>query len=121
MDRSAFSCMNYYEFASDRWVTGFYEHNLNGFLLGKIPLVRRLDLREVFTVRAAWGTISDQNRLNAPYRLLDGMGSLDRPYVEAGVGIANIFRVLRIDGFWRLTHLENNRNFVINVSLDLDF
>ena len=121
MDRSAFSCMNYYEFASDRWVTGFYEHNLNGFLLGKIPLVRRLDLREVFTVRAAWGTISDQNRLNAPYRLLDGMGSLDRPYVEAGVGIANIFRILRIDGFWRLTHLENNRNFVINVSLDLDF
>ena len=121
MDRSAFSCMNYYEFASDRWVTGFYEHNLNGFLLGKIPLVRRLDLREVFTVRAAWGTISDQNRQNAPYRLLDGMGSLDRPYVEAGVGIANIFRILRIDGFWRLTHLENNRNFVINVSLDLDF
>ena len=121
MDRSAFSCMNYYEFASDRWVTGFYEHNLNGFLLGKIPLVRLLDLREVFTVRAAWGTISEQNRLNAPYRLLDGMGSLDKPYVEAGVGIANIFRIFRIDGFWRLTHLENNHNFVINLSLDLDF
>jgi hypothetical protein len=49
------------------------------------------------------------------------MGSLDKPYVEAGVGIANIFRIFRIDGFWRLTHLENNRSFVINVSLDLDF
>ena len=69
---------------------------------------------------AAWGTISEQNRQKAPYRLLDGMGSLDKPYVEAGVGIANIFRIIRVDGFWRLTH-RNDRNFVVNLSMDLDF
>ena len=120
LDRSAFSCMDYYEFASDRWVTASYEHNLDGFLLGKIPLIRLLDLREVLTVRTAWGTISRQNRENAPYRLLDGMEALEKPYVEVGAGIANIFRLLRIDGFWRLTH-KKNRNFVINLSLDLDF
>jgi hypothetical protein len=112
--------MDYYEFASDRWVTASYEHNLDGFILGKIPLIRLLDLREVLTVRTVWGTISQQNRENAPYRLLDGLEALEKPYVEVGAGVANIFRLLRIDGFWRLTH-KKNRNFVINLSLDLDF
>lgn len=120
MDRSAFSCMDYYEFASDRWVTMSYEHNLDGFFLGKIPLVRLLDLREVITLRTAWGTISPQNRENAVYQLLPGMEALEKPYVEAGVGICNIFRIFRIDGFWRLTH-QKNRNFVINISMDVDF
>ena len=120
MDRSAFSCMDYYEFASDRWLTASYEHNLDGFFLGKIPLIKQLDLREVLTVRTAWGTISRQNRENAVYRLLPGMEALEKPYVEAGVGVCNIFRIFRIDGFWRLTH-HKNRNFVINVSMDVDF
>ena len=120
MDRSAFSCMDYYEFASDRWVTASYEHNLDGFILGKIPLIRLMDLREVITVRTAWGTISRQNRENAVYQLLPGMEALEKPYVEAGVGVSNIFRIFRIDGFWRLTH-QKNRNFVINLSMDVDF
>ena len=120
LDRSAFSCMDYYEFASDRWLTASYEHNLDGFFLGKIPLVRRLDLREVLSIRTAWGTISRQNREDAPYRLLPGMEALEKPYVEAGIGISNIFRIFRIDGIWRLTH-RKDRNFVINVAMDVDF
>ena len=28
-------------------------------------------------------------------------------YMEAGVGIENIFRVFRIDAIWRLNYLEN--------------
>ena len=120
LDKSAFSCMDYYEFASDRWLTASYEHNLDGFILGKIPLIRRLDLREVLTVRTAWGTISLQNREDAPYRLLPGMEALEKPYVEAGIGISNIFRIFRVDGFWRLTH-RKDRNFVLNVAIDVDF
>lgn len=123
MDRSAFSCMDYYEFISDRWISGFYEHNFNGFFLGKIPLIKKLDLREVVTARVAWGTLSDANRRNAPFRLPPGSGTLEKPYVEVGVGLSNIFRVLRIDAFWRLTHRlpEAKRNFTINVGFDVDF
>jgi hypothetical protein len=112
--------MNFYEFGSDRWVTGFYEHNFNGLLLGIVPLVKRLDLREVVTVRGAWGTLSDQNRVQAPFLLMDGLQSLETPYVEAGVGIANIFHLLRVDCFWKLTH-RNGRDFAVNVGLDIDF
>ena len=118
-DRNAFSMMNFYEFGSDRWVTGFYEHNFNGLLLGIIPLVKKLNLREVVTVRGAWGTISDQNRYNAPFRLMEGLNSLETPYIEAGVGIANIFRLLRVDCMWKLTH-RNGRDFAVCIGLDID-
>lgn len=121
LDRSAFSLMNYYEFASDRWITGYYEHNFNGLLLGIVPLVNRLGLREVVTVRGAWGSLSDWNRYQAPFRLPEGcLNSLEKPYVEAGVGIANIFHLLRVDCVWKLTH-RTGRDFAVNVGLDLDF
>ena len=103
--RSAFSMMDFYEFGSDRWLTGFYEHNFNGLLFGIIPLVKNLDLREVVTVRGAWGTISEQNRT---------------PYIEAGAGIANIFHLLRVDCMWKLTH-RNGRDFAVCIGLDIDF
>jgi hypothetical protein len=118
-DRSAFSMMNYYEYGSDRWLTGFYEHNFNGLLLGIIPLIQKLNLREVVTVRGAWGTISEQNRTGAPFLLMPGLNSLETPYIEAGVGIANIFRLLRVDCMWKLTH-RNGRDFAVCIGLDID-
>ena len=123
MDKTAFSCMNYYEFASDRWISGYYEHNFNGLVLGKIPLLKKLDLRELATVRVAWGTLTEANRENAPILLNDNTGSLELPYVEAGVGIGNILRLLRVDAFWRLTHRreDGGKNFTLNIGFDLEF
>ena len=118
-DRSAFSMMNYYEYGSDRWLTGFYEHNFNGLLFGIIPLVKQLDLREVVTVRGAWGTISEQNRSGAPFRLMEGLHSLETPYVEAGIGVANIFHLFRVDCMWKLTQ-RNGRDFAVCIGLDID-
>ncbi len=122
-DKGAFSCMDYYEFMSDRWLTGFYEHNFNGFFLGKIPIVKILDLREVATVRWAWGTISKANSENAPFKFPQRSGTLEKPYIEVGLGISNILRVLRVDCFWRMTHRreEAGRNFTVNVGFDIDF
>ncbi|MBQ6761240.1 MAG: carboxypeptidase-like regulatory domain-containing protein [Bacteroidales bacterium] len=118
--KSAFSLMNFYEFGSDRWITGYYEHNFNGLMLGVIPLVKELNLREVVTIRGAWGTISERNRSQAPFLLMEGLNSLETPYVEAGVGIANIFHLVRVDCFWKLTH-RNGRDFGVNIGIDLDF
>ena len=118
MDKGAFSCMNAYEFASDLWLQGYYEHNFNGLFLGKIPLIKKLDLREVATVRFAWGSLSEQNRANT----LQETSPLTQPYVEAGVGLSNILRILRVDCFWRLTHREDpKRNFSVNLGIDIDF
>ena len=131
-DPYAFACMDYYEFASDRWVAGFFEHHFNGFFLGRIPLLKRLKWREVLICKGVWGRLSDRNNgslpgTDAPLLFPRGMGSVSKPYFEAGFGIENIFRLVRIDCIWRLTHRDANaygekpQNFSVNIGIQLKF
>jgi len=48
---------------------------------------------------------------------------LDKPYFEAGAGVENIFKIIRIDGIWRLSHRDNCNasNFAVFLSLHFDF
>jgi len=138
LDRSAFACMDYFEFASDTWATLSYEQNFNGFFLGRIPILRRLQWREMLTLKCAYGTISEHNNgivgntemRDATLLFPEGMGTLNRPYVELGAGISNIFKVFRVDAFWRLTHRYHEvggvmepvpHRFVLNVGVELEF
>ncbi len=112
LDPSSFSCMDFYEFASDTWIQIFYEHNFNGIILGKLPLVKRMNLREAITVKAAYGTLSKRNNgmigsktaENVDIVFPEGLQDLNKPYVEAGFGVTNIFKIFRVDAAWRLTH-----------------
>lgn len=130
-DPNAFSCMDFYEFASDLWCAVFWEHHFRGFFLGKIPLMKRLKWREVATVKALWGSLSDKNDGSSPdteaiLLFPEGMTSVSKPYVEVGVGIENILRFIRVDAMWRLTHRDRHDgrpvdNFAVNFSLHLNF
>jgi hypothetical protein len=47
---------------------------------------------------------------------------LKKPYMEVGVGVENILKVFRIDGIWRLTHLdEGSSRFGIRGTMQLKF
>lgn len=128
-DPMAYSCMDFYEFASDLWGGAMWEHHFKGLFLGKIPLMKRLKWREVVTVKALWGRLSDKNNgalenTNAVFLFPEGMSSVSKPYVEAGFGIENILRLFRVDAMWRLTHREGRKtwdNFAINMSFHLTF
>ncbi|MBS1446517.1 MAG: carboxypeptidase-like regulatory domain-containing protein [Odoribacter sp.] len=130
-DPYAFSCMNYYEFASDLWASLMYEHHFKGFFLGKIPLMKRLKWREVFIFKALIGTLEKKNNgsledTRAILLFPEGMSSVSKPYFEAGVGIENIFRILRVDAIWRLSHRhsvpgQKVQNFAVNFSINLNF
>jgi len=130
-DPHAFSCMDFYEFAADSWISFFYEHHFNGFLLGKIPAIKRLKLREVVTIKGIYGTLSAENdgsRRGTGAVLLfpRGMTSISDPYLEMGFGIENILRIARVDFVWRLTHRDKTmygdvQNFAVNFSLNLQF
>ncbi|PBQ31949.1 hypothetical protein CNR22_09260 [Sphingobacteriaceae bacterium] len=102
-DYMAFNMMNYYEFTSDQFVSLAIYHHFEGLFLNKIPLLRKLKWREVVTAKAVWGTVNEKNR----HALLfpKTLSALDKgPYAEASVGIENIFKVFRIDAFWRLNY-----------------
>ena len=124
MNKQSFSCMDFFEFASDSWATLFWYHSLGGYIFGKIPLVRELKLREEFSLRMAWGNLSERNNGNpaesqmlAPMRfpkMIPGdptspyTRSLGKvPFVEVGAGVSNILRFIRVDCFWRLTHRDD--------------
>ena len=120
--QDAFNMLNYYEFASDLYVGLNFEHHFNGFFFNKIPLLRRLNMREVVTGRGIWGTISENNLNYMEFPV--GLNSLTNdPYFEAGFGVENLFKIVRLDALWRLTHLENPniQKFSIRVSLNLAF
>lgn len=150
LDKSAFSCMEYFEFASDRWAQLIWYHNLNGFILGKIPLLRKLQLREEFSAKIAYGMLTDANNgtdksygaiAQFPtnyYPLRNGemasyttqpMGGV--PYVELGIGVSNIFRLLRVDYVRRITHttvpgpdgttVPARRLWTINLGMEVRF
>jgi len=104
-DEYSFNMMNYYEFVSDQYISLDMEHHFEGFFLNHFPLLRKLKWREVVSTKILYGTLRDENRniLIFP-EPLDG---LSKPYMEAGVGIENILKLIRIDALWRLSYLDN--------------
>jgi hypothetical protein len=95
--------MNYYEFVSDQFVSLSVFHHFEGLFLNKIPLLRKLKWREVVTIKSVWGTVNEDNRRTLLFPT--SLSALNKgPYAEASVGVENIFKVFRIDAFWRLNY-----------------
>lgn len=108
-DELASNLMNYYEFVSDQYITFTYIHHFDGLLFNKIPLIRKLKWREVMHMRVAYGTLEDKNRTYSAFPTY--MRSFEqKPYWEAGAGIENIFKIVRVDAVWRLSHLDDFPN-----------
>ncbi len=122
----SFNLINNMEFLNDKYASLDVEWNLQGKLLNRIPLLRKLKWREHLGVKMLWGTLSDKNN---PF-LAQNAGDKDlmmfpghyneagvyeyssyvmdkkRPYVEVSVGLHNIFKLLHVEYVRRLNYNE---------------
>jgi hypothetical protein len=53
----------------------------------------------------------------------EGLSGLRTPYYEAGVGIENIFKLIRVEALWRFSYLdhENVSPFGIRATMQFRF
>ena len=104
---TTFPNMNFYEFVTDEYLALHLEHHFNGRIFSRIPLLRKLNLREIVGLRGAWGDLSQENiALSAPANI-PLIAPTDEIYWEYSLGIGNIFKIFRLDFNWRGNYLDN--------------
>ena len=102
---NTFNVMNYFEFVSDQYIEAFWQQHFNGLFLNRIPLIKKLNFREVVGMNMVYGTLSQKNTIfnnNNNFTVMD-----DVPYFEGDLGIENILDVIRVDFLYRLTYNDD--------------
>ena len=115
-DLYSYNLMNFLEFVGDHYESINIDQHFQGYFFNKIPLFNKLKWREVASFKGIWGGVSNENNPllhpNLYQYPVDGNGQPithalgSTPYIEASVGIENIFKFVRIDLVRRFTYLD---------------
>lgn len=130
---NSFSQLDYYEFVTDTYASLHFEHNFGGRIFSRIPFLKKLNLREIVGVRGIWGDISQDNiNLSQPAfqniygnipLLPETIAPNEEMYYEYSFGVANIFKVFRIDVNFRGNYkgLPDARKFGVTGAFGFSF
>ncbi len=102
---NGFNQMNFFEFVSDQYIEAHWHHHFMGLLFNRVPIIKKMNLREVIGLDMIYGTLSQKNKnfnSNNNFTVMNNV-----PYCEANVGIENILDVIKIDFVYRLTYTDN--------------
>ncbi len=109
-----FNLVNNMEFLNDRYASIDVWWNMNGKILNRIPIIKKLKWREYIGVKCLWGNLTSKNNpfleKNKNSRELmvfpEGSNVMDchRPYTEIVAGISNIFKILSVQYVRRLNY-----------------
>ncbi len=126
----SYNLMNVEEFVSDHYAGLNIDHYFNGFFFNKVPLLKKLRLREVVAAKILYGGLRNENNpAYNPNQMLfpttNGVTSTfslnGKPYVEASIGIYNIFSVIRIDLIKRFTYTSNPNISTLGILFSSNF
>ncbi|MCF0197762.1 MAG: carboxypeptidase-like regulatory domain-containing protein [Bacteroidaceae bacterium] len=125
LDDKTFSLIRNMEFLNDRYAALMLAWDMNGKLLNRIPLIKRLKWREFIGCNMLWGMLTDKNnpflernmgdgRLfyfpgqfnkSGQYEYISRVMDRKKPYVELIVGLHNIFKILHIEYVHRMNYI----------------
>lgn len=117
----SFNMMDEMEFASDRFASVMAQYHLNGLILNRIPILKQMGIREVFSAKLLWSHLGTEHQQVLEYpRPLYGARL---PYTELSLGVENFFQYFRFDVVWRLSQLQNPgaKAFGIRARFDVNF
>lgn len=117
--RFRFNLLNNATAALDKYASVMMEHHFNGLLINKVPLLRNLNMRTIFSAKYFLGSLSDrhQNVLVYPWN----MHVPGNHYLELGAGLENILQLFRVEFIWRPVPKEYPGMPVYGVRVRLDF
>ena len=108
------SLMKDWEFLSDRQAFWSVAWDMNGKLLNRIPLIKKLKWREYVAVKGVWGQLTDKNNPvknptdNVIFQFPNNSYTFgNTPYWEVVAGVHNIFKFFGIDYVRRLNYLDH--------------
>ena len=129
--KNSYNLMNFLEFVSDQYVSLNIDHCFNGFIFNKIPLVKKLKLRELVTFKVLYGGLDKINNPDFQNDLFkfptDKNGILQTytlekiPYIEASVGVSNVLKIFRVDLIKRFTNLNHPNVTDIGIRIQFRF
>ena len=118
---TSFNGINNYEFVTDHFISAMATEHFGTFPFRYFPLIQKLKWRSLAVAKILYGGMSAANyRANSNNEIhVPGV----TPYIETGIGVENIFRVLRVDTFWRLTYrdMPNATKFGVRASMQIGF
>jgi hypothetical protein len=120
--RYVYNLLNNYTFSATSYSNLHVNINGGGILFNKLPLIRKLKLREAASFKMFNGRLK-------PNRVLDAhpkeIKPFDKPYMEVGVGVSNIFKVLRIEYVRRINSApiydQFSRKWAVKMRLEVSF
>ena len=132
IENNAFFLNRALEFVADEQVTLRATFVGDDLLLAKIPIINKLQFRELISFRASYGRLSSGNQRG--FVNLDEMNSLpidlynfpefshqygSKPYVEGTIGITNILGLLKVEYVHRFTYRNHPDALLGKVRIDV--
>lgn len=123
---NTFQTLRPIEYVADKYLSFMGTYHMRGLIFNRIPLIKHLRLREVFSINGYWGDMSAHNqrpRVGMPYLPSNSMPMNNHLHLELGAGIENIFSILRLEYFYRLTapHIPPAERHAIRIRTSISF
>ncbi|MGF7141391.1 hypothetical protein FHS86_003728 [Roseimarinus sediminis] len=105
-----FNLLHHASFAHNLYTNIHIDYNGGGVIFNKIPFIKTLKLREMVSLKSHYGKLN--NSYKGVFDLPDYYSSeQQKPYTEIGVGVTNIFKVLRVEYVRQLGNSYINSGF----------
>lgn len=127
---NSYNLMNFQEFVSDRYAAFNIDHYFNGLFFNRVPLLKKLKLREVISLKLLYGGVRPENNPNLDpsliaYPVVNGVPTTyalgKTPYIEGSIGVTNIFKLIRVDLIKRFNYLDHPETVSLGVRARFKF